>query len=254
MRRRAPPHAAPAEPLPRNARIRRWRALTLSIALGLALAGRTAAQPLSTGPLHKGIVSAGPFQIVPENRPGNGVYLDGALLLALPGETILSVVQIGPGGRFYYVARGADGKRVVGVNVLPGDAQPRVSEPAPGYRYIVSGFEGQGYKKFLRVTDAAVTDLLPMSRTADGLTKGPQGILFFHVGSNAASMPGETAPAGQYGIRLHWLNPAAATVKHLGRPIYNAMPTIKLQWLDDGRIQYTLSDGKSETLTTGDFK
>lgn len=260
MRRRAMPHAATAEPLSRGLAFApggaaTWlRAVFLSMALGLALAGRIGAQPLSTGPTHKGIVSAGPYQIFPENRPGNGVYLDGTLLLALPGQTILSVAQIGPGGRFFYVARGAEGKRAVGVNVLPGDAQPRVSEPAPGYRYVVSGFEGQGYKKFLRVTETVVTDLLPMSHTADGLTKGPQGILFFHVGSTAGSIPSEAMPAGQYGIRLHWLNLTAGNVKHLGRPIYNGLPTLKLEWLDDGRVQYTLSDGKRETLSTGDFK
>ncbi|MFI5401026.1 MAG: hypothetical protein ACHQZQ_08260, partial [SAR324 cluster bacterium] len=66
--------------------------------------------------------------------------------------------------------------------------------------------------------------------------------------------PGEAVPAGQYGIRLHWLNLQAGTVKHLGRPIYNGLPTLKLEWLDDSRIQYTLTDGRRETLSTGDFK
>jgi hypothetical protein len=233
------------------------RVMALNLALGLAMATVAWAQPLGTGPTHKGIVSAGIYQIFPENRPGNGIYLDGALLLSLPGQTILGAAQLAPGGRFIYLARGPDGKPAVGVNVLAGDTPPRLSEPVKGYEYVVSGFEGQGYKKFYRVTDAAVTDLLPASHTADGLTVGAQGVLFFHVGSTAApapAAPGEPAPAGQYGIRLHWLNPQTGAVKHLGRSIFNRLPTLKLAWLEDGPIQYTLADGTSETLSTSDFR
>jgi len=237
----------------------RWLSgAALCMALGFVLATPAwAQQPLGTGASHKGIVPAGIYQIFPENRPGNGVYLDGTLLLTAPGQTLLSAAQLAPGGRFVYLARGADGKPVVGVNVLQGDTQPRLSEPVKGYPYVVSGFEGQGYKKFYRVTESAVTDLLPTSRTADGLSVGPQGVVFFHVGATATSVaaaPGEAVPAGKYGIRLHWLNPQTGSVKHLGRSILNGLPTLKLAWLDDGRIQYTLSDGTSETLATADFK
>jgi len=239
-----------------------FRIAALSVLLGLALAVGAGAQALSTGPAHRGIVAAGAYQIFPENRPGNGVYLDGTLLLAVPGQTILSAAQIAPGGRFVYLARGPEGKPAVGVNVLPGDAPPRLSEPAKGYQYVTAGFEGQGYKKFFRVTEKAVTDLLPTSRTADGLTAGPQGILFYHVGATATAgtaapgtvAPGEAVPAGQYGIRLHWLNVQTGAVKHLGRSIDNGRPTLKLAWLDDGQIQYTLADGTTATLATSDFK
>jgi len=235
-------------------------ALALAAAFWIASPGGSlqAAEPVQAGATHRGIVSAGPFQIFPENRFSNGVYLDGTLLVSVPGQTLLGAVQIGPRGRLVYLARGADGKRVVGVHTLPGDAPPRISEPAKGYTYVVAGFDGQGYKKFLRVTDTAITDLLPGSRTADGLTAGPKGILFFHVASTAGAAPvkpGEPAPLAEaYGIRLHWLDPEKGVVRHLGRPLYNTLPTLKLAWLDEGQIQITLSDGKSETFSVTDFK
>jgi len=234
-------------------------ALALSLAacllLSVAAAPRPAraVEPLPAGAIHRGIVAAGPYQIFPENRPGNGVYLDGELLLSLPGQTVLSAAQIAPGGRFMYLVRSNDGKRTLGFRTLPNDVAPRLSEPVKGYQYAVAGFEGQGYKKFFRVTDAAITDLLPASRTADGLTSGEQGILFFHVGTTAGTHPGD-APAGAYGIRLHWLNVGNGVVRHLGRPIYNSVPTLKLAWLDAGRFEYTLSDGTSEILNVTDFK
>jgi hypothetical protein len=216
---------------------------------------RALAEPLGTGASHRGLIAAGPYQIFPENRSGNGVYLDGALLLSLPGQTIVGVGNIAPNGRFLYVARGGDGKRTTGVNLLPGDTQPRISEPAKGYQYVVAGFDGQGYKKFFRVTDAGVTDLLPASRTADGLTYGQPGILFFHVGTTAVGPSDQpAAPLGSYGIRLHWLNLATGAVHHLGRPIFNGQPTLKLAWTDDNRIQYTLTDGSTATLNMSDFK
>lgn len=228
-------------------------------ALWDTLCGRLlAAEPVQAGASHRGIVSAGPFQIFPENRFSNGVYLDGTLLISLPGQTILSAAEIAPHGRLIYLTRGADGKRTVGVHTPPGDGSPRITEPAKGYSYVVAGFDGQGYKKFFRITDSAITDLLPGSRTADGLTIGPKGILFFHVASSAGSgppKPGESAPPSEaYGIRLHWLDLEKGVVHHLGRPIYNGLPTLKLAWLEDGRIQFTLTDGKSETLSVTNFK
>ncbi len=223
------------------------------------LSGRLlAAEPVQTGASHRGIVAAGPYQIFPENRFSNGVYLDGTLLVSLPGQTILSVAEIAARGRLVYLARGSDGKRTVGVHTLPGDGSPRITELAKGYSYVVAGFDGQGYKKFFRVTDSAITDLLHGSRTADGLTVGPKGILFFHVASSPSSAPPKPGdpppPAEAYGIRLHWLDLEKGVVHHLGRPIYNGLPTLKLVWLDDVRFQFTLTDGKTESLSVTDFK
>jgi len=244
---------------PSNSVARRVASFALAMASMLAaLTPLHAAEPLPTGPTHRGTVAAGPYQIFPENRLGNGVYLDGVLLFALPGQTILGVAQLAPRGRLIYLARSSDGKRTVGVRTLAGDAAPRTSEPAKGYEYVTAGFDGLGYKKFFRITDTSITDLLPMSRTADGLTIGQKGILFYHVGSSAAAQaaagaPGEP-PAGAYGIRLHWLNADTGAVRHLGRTIYSNAPTIKLTWLDDDQFQYTLSDGKTESLDISEFR
>jgi len=246
--------------------LRRLAGLAIVAAALLAAASLSAAEPLPTGATHRGLIAAGAYQIFPENRLGNGVYLDGKLLFTLPGQMVIGVAQIAPRGRTIYLARTGDGKRTVGVHTLPGDTAPRLVEPVKGYQYVTAGFDGQGFKKFYRVTDAAVADLLPTSRTADGLTVGARGILFFHVGISAApaAAPGTVgapaaageaaAPAGAYGVRLHWLNPETGAVRHLGRTIYNSLPTLKLTWLDNGQFQYTLSDGKSETLNVSDFR
>lgn len=225
---------------------------------GALVTGRAgAAESVQTGASHRGVVPSGPYQIFPENRFSNAVYLDGILLFSLPGQTILSAAQIAPGGRLIYLARGPDGKRAIGVHTKDNEAPPRLSEPAKGYQYVIAGFDGQGFKKLFRVTDTAITDLMPASRTADGLTPGAKGILFFHVASSPGSPAptvGELPPPNTFGIRLHWLNLATGAVKHLGRPIYNQLPGLKLSWIDDDKFEYTLNDGHSETLTVADFK
>ncbi len=236
---------------------RRWPAL-IALALGLLTLGLLmqaavlqAADLLPAGPTHRGIVPSGTYQIFPENRPGNGVYEEGVLVFSLPDDIIVSVAGLAPQGRFIYVARTGQQQRTLAVHMQPRDPTPRMTEISKGYVYVVGGLDGVGYKKFFRVQDRSVVDLLTASRTADGLTVGAKGIAFYHV--NRA----EPAPDGtgqRFGLRLHLALFGQERARHLGQDILNAKPALKLAWLDDSTLQVTLADGSTRTVEIAEFR
>ena len=222
-----------------------------AIAVAAALAAAPArGQPMPTGPSHRGVVTQGAYQVFPENRPGNAVYGDGILLFSQPGLTVLDVMELPAKGRFVYVARDADQKRTLAVRTAGGDPAPRVTEVSKGYYFVVAVLDGVAYKKFYRLTGNQLLDLLPSSKTADGLAVGEPGILFFHISAIERS-EGETP---KYAIRVHLAAFGEERVRHLTYPLSNAQPSITLKWLDPSRFQYTLADGRSETLSTAQLQ
>jgi hypothetical protein len=204
---------------------------------------------LQTGSTHRGVVSVGNYQIFPENRVNNGIYADSVLMLSLPGQTLVDVGTLPPKGRFVYLARQGE-TRTVGVRSGAGDPPARIAEVSPGYFYVVTVLDGAAYKKLYRVQGATLTDLLPQSKTADGVTVGEKGILFFHIGK--ADEPEGAVPT--FAIGLHLAVLGEARVRHLPNSLRNTLPTLKLKWLDDSTFQYTLADGTSETLSVSQFK
>lgn len=215
----------------------------------LMLAAAAWGEPLPTGPTHRGVVTVGSYQVFPENRPGNAVYLDSVLQLSVPGQIVLDVGSLPPKGRFVYLARQGDA-RTVGVRSGSGDPPPRVTEVSPGYYYVVTILDGVAYKKLYRVQGNTLADLLPSSKTADGVTVGEKGILFFHIGKADQPESGEAT----YTIGIHLALFGETRVRHLGAPVENSTPTIALKWLDASRFTYKLAGGKTETASVSDFK
>lgn len=231
----------------RSAR-RSSRALAVA-AIVLLLSTLASAQSLPTGPGHRGVVAVGAYQIFPENRQGNGVYGDNVLLLSLPGQVIQDVISLQAKNKFIYLARQGD-QRTVAVRNGGSDPTPRISEVSPGYFFIVTVLDGVAYKKLVRVASGNLVDQLPASKTADGITVGQMGILFFHIGKMEPQPDGKSA----YTLGIHFASFADNKVRHLGENILNAQPTLALKWLDDTRFEYKLADGTTRSLSISDLK
>lgn len=229
--------------------------------LGLTLAffalfaqGVNASPVLTTDPEHKGILAVGPYQIFPENRLGNGVYLNNRLLVSSPKSTIVHILPLPSVGRFVYLAVSEDGQSEVGVQLGAEDPPARLRKLADGIYFIVVVVEGVVYKKVYRVVqDNRIVDVLPRSKTADGMAPGNSGLLFYHVsGAETSEQDGKTLY--QFSMRLHILMYEEERLRNLDYPVLNTLPRLKLSWKDDASIQYTLADGRVEVLSTAQFQ
>jgi len=206
-------------------------------------------------PTHRGVVAYDVYEIFPENRPGNAVYLQRKLLLSLAGETIRHVVPLPKPGRFAYLAADAAGKTRVGVFVQAQDKVARVNEVATDFFHAVVTLDGVVYKKLFRVLDSrTVVDLLSASKTADGAVAGPRGVAFYHVSS---TVDGDSIPNSnekQFGLQLHVALYEEDQVRHYSFSILNALPQLTLAWNDAEHLTYTLADGRSEVLSLSQFQ
>ncbi len=61
-------------------------------------------------PDHRGVIEFTPFQIYPENRVGNGIYLEKKLLDSHPQRVILNIVNIKDTDNHVYLFRSAPSK------------------------------------------------------------------------------------------------------------------------------------------------
>ncbi|MCZ6728306.1 MAG: hypothetical protein O7C61_01225, partial [SAR324 cluster bacterium] len=110
------------------------------------------------------------------------------------------------------------------------------------------------YKKICRIVqDDTIEDLLPRSKTADGVTAGEPGVLFYHVASaNTVEQDGRTIY--QFSLRLHLLLFNEERLRNLDYPIVNTLPRVKLSWKDDTSVEYQLADGTVEALSLAQFQ
>ncbi|MEE8395009.1 MAG: hypothetical protein V3S29_03070 [bacterium] len=221
-----------------------------AVAPGAALAGPERATDAS----HRGVVSFEPYQVFPENRPNNAVYLNNRMVLSLPGETVVFVKPLAKEGRFAYLTINEFAETNLRVFLPPTDPAPRIRQVAPPLYHVVMVMDGVVYKKMYRILQGnTILDLLPTSKTADGAAVGETGVLFYHVSSVSRDAEGED-PALQFGLRIHLVLFEEERLRTLDYSVINTLPSLLLSWLDEASVQYQLADGRMETLSIAQFQ
>ncbi|MDH4225175.1 MAG: hypothetical protein OEW12_05975 [Deltaproteobacteria bacterium] len=234
-------------------RSRQGVVLAITVWAGMALAPTPslAGQEMATDNQHRGLVAFGNFGLFPENRTNNAVYVNQRLILTLPGRTIVYVLPLPQEDRFAYLAVDDKERLEVGVHMKPGDPKPVLSRVSPGFYYLVASLDGVVYKKlFHAVQKSSLVDLLRYSKTADGVTPGPKGVVFYHV------RPKENDPAhaGQVPLGIHLALSDEVRVRNLPYAVYDKNAVITLKWQGEDAIQVIHSDGKPEVISLSQFR
>lgn len=225
--------------------------LILASGLGWGWAG--AAEQFPSSPNHRGIVAFDPYIVFPESRVGNGVYLEERLIFAAPGTAILDVLPLPVDGRFTYYAQDSEGTESLGAFISGGDTKPKVRKITRGVFHLSVSLQGVLYKKLYRVVEGKLLDLLPNSKTADGAVAGETGVLFYHVASTILEDE-EGQPKSAFGLRLHLSLFEEERTRHLGYLLVNGLPSIKMSWLDESKIEIVLADGRTQILSISQFQ
>lgn len=232
---------------------RRVAGMAIGAALLVGLWGMSAqaAQEFPGDPEHRGVVTVGDYQIFPENRPSNAVYLDNRLAFSVAGETLVQIIPLPQPGRFIYLTKDSDGNARLGAKLSKAEPEPRITAIGESFYHAVMVIDGVVYKKLYRIqNDLSVVDLLPSSKTADGMTLGPGGVLFYHVASAQRTDDGNTV----FGLRLHLAPSDDEPTRHLAYPILNTLPRLELDWTDANRIRYRLADDREGALSVSQFQ
>lgn len=239
-------------------RLRRIRG-ALPVLLWCLLAGplcsgsAVAAEQFPSSPNHRGIAPFEPYLVFPENRLGNGVYLDNQLVFESRERTVVDVLALPAEGRFAFFALNPQGQGALDVFVKGNDAKPRIQELTPGFFHVVMVLDGVVYKKMYRIIDNNVLDLLPSSKTADGPVAGPEGVVFYHVATAIRETEDGQSKRG-FGLKLHLALFEDERTRHLDYLITNQLPELRISWLDSTRIEIGLADGRTEVLSLAQFQ
>lgn len=228
-------------------------ALCVSLAVMAWSAMVRAAEQFPSGPNHRGITTFEPYLVFPENRPGNGVYLDNRLVFETPDQIVVDVLPLAVEGRFVYYALDAQGTGSIGVSLKPNDGKPRIDEVTPGFYQVVLVLDGVVYKKLYRIVEHNILDLLPSSKTADGPVAGPVGVMFYHVATAIRETEDGQTKRG-FGLKLHLALFDDERTRHLDYLITNTLPELKITWLDDARVEIGLADGRTQILSVSQFQ
>lgn len=226
----------------------------LLLVLCLGWGGRAwAAEQFPSSPTHRGIAKFDPYEVFPENRPGNAVYLNDQLIFTQPDLTIVDVLPLPADGRFTYYALDAQGQAHVGVFTQAGDGTPRIKQVTPNFYHVVVVLGGVVYKKMYRVVNKNLQDLLPDSKTADGPVAGPGGVVFYHVATAINTTQNGQTTHG-FGLKLHLAPYGNGRVQSLSFLITNDKASLALKWVDDTHIQVGLTDGRTQVIGLDQFK
>ena len=200
---------------------------------------------------HRGIVDLSPYQIYPENRMGNAIYLEKKLLDSHPQRVILNITSIKNTKSYVYLFRSQKG--VLGLDIVKNDADgdARFWRIDPEfYQYTNRDF---GIQRVFRIFQNKVVPLLAHLRTGGGVATSTNHAIFYHITDSKditrTNSSGQQFTQKVYNFRLHLINRNFEKIQSLlNLQVQDISYSLKLKWVNEYSISYKLSNGKIETV------
>lgn len=230
--------------------------LKLGILLFLLLQKVGAVQNYYRDSTHRGIVEITPYQIYPENRVGNGIYLNKKLLDSHPNRMIINIVSIKNTKSSIYLYKNQSGALGLGIVKNKADGEARfwkVDEEFYQYNNRTTGIQ-----RVFRIFEKKIKPLLSNVRTGRGVTTSPTHAVFYHIIDSReitiTNPSGEDVIQRNYTFRLHVVNRKLENIGSiLNLIIKDTSYNLKLSWEDESSISYTLSNGKKQKIDLREY-
>ncbi len=202
-------------------------------------------------PDHRGVIEFAPFQIYPENRVGNGIYLEKKLLDSHPQRVILNIVNIKDTDNHVYLYRGLN--RVLGLDIVKNDTGEDVRFWQVDQEFYQYSDRTSGTRKVFRIFQDQIVPLLPHLRTGTGVATSPTHAVFYHISNSknitSVNQNGQETASRVYTFRLHVIKrDLEGAVSLYDLPIQDANYLLKLVWENEYSVSYKLSNGKKHTI------
>ena len=200
---------------------------------------------------HRGIINLSPYQIYPENRLGNGIYLDKKLLDTHPDRTITNIVAIKSTESSVYLYIDKKGGTGLGIVKNENDGEARFWKVDPEfYQY---NNRSTGLQRIFRIFSNKIKPLLSNVRTGSGITTSTTHAVFYHIIDSKevviSNENGEEVTQRNYTFRLHVVNRKLENIESiLNLFIKDTNYNLKLTWENDHSISYKLSNGDKKTV------
>ena len=200
---------------------------------------------------HRGILDLEPYQIYPENRIGNAIYLDKKLLDSHPQKMILNITSIKNTKSHVYLFRAQNGVLGLGIikNEEDGDARFWKVDPE-FYQYTNRTF---GLQRVFRIFQQKIVPLLTNLRTGAGVATSANHAILYHITDSKdiarTNSSGQEIIQRLYTFRLHLINRDFEKIKSLfNLQVQDVSYRLKLKWVNEYFVSYKLSNGKEEIV------
>ena len=200
---------------------------------------------------HRGILDLRPYQIYPENRIGNGIYLDKKLLDTHPQRAILNITSIKNTESYVYLFRDQNGVFGLGIVKNEADVDARFWNVDPEfYQYTNSSF---GIQRVFRIYQEKIVPLLTNIRTGSGVVTSANHAILYHITDSKditrTTSSGQEITQRVYNFRLHLINRNFKKIQSLfNLQVQDVSYRLKLKWVNEYSVSYKLSNGKEETV------
>tara|TARA_B100000945_G_scaffold273077_1_gene235829 strand:- start:688 stop:1425 length:738 start_codon:yes stop_codon:yes gene_type:complete len=210
-----------------------------------------AAEIFSRGPDHRGVIEFVPYQIYPENRIGNGIYLEKKLLDSHPKRVIINIVNVKNTDNHVYLYRSLNG--VLGLDIVKNNTGDDVRFWQVDPEFYQYSNRTSGTRRVFRIYEEKIIPLLPNLRTGSGVTVSKTHAVFYHISNSknisSVNQNGQETTNRVYTFRLHVIKRDFREVVTLYElPIKDANYLLKLFWENEHSVSYKLSNGKKHTI------
>jgi len=205
---------------------------------------------------HRGIIEIAPYHIYPENRIGNGVYLEKKLLDSHPERMITSIVKINNTKSSVYLYENKSGNSGLSIIKNKDDGEARFWKVDKDF-YQYSN-RTTGLQRVFRIFKKKIKPLLANVKTGRGISSSKTHVVFYHIiNSQEMTFPngnGQEIKKRIYTFRLHVVN---RNLEKLGS-IFNLIIkdtnyNLKLSWENEFSVSYKLNSGKKQIVNLREY-
>ena len=202
-------------------------------------------------PDHRGVIEFNPFQIYPENRAGNGIYLGKKLLDSYPKRVILNIVNIKDTENHVYLYRSLNG--VLGIDIVKNDTGEDVRFWQVDPEFYQYSNRTSGTRRVFRIFEDKIIPLLPNLRTGTGVATSQTHAVFYHISNSKnvtrVNQNGQEISTRVYTFRLHVIKrDLEGSVSLYDLPIQDTNNLLKLVWENEHSVSYKLTNGKKHII------
>jgi len=193
--------------------------------------------------IRDGILSIGEnYRIFPVNKLGNTIYVDNRKLVSEVDLVMVDIIEA-PGGYIYH-AKDEVEQSVLGFS---GEEDARFKALDGGYYQLVT--EEGGSKIYRLNSNHMIQNLLPRYKTAGGLVyNNSDKAAFYHIAKGENIETDEGKIRYLYTFRIHIAKIEEPAVIHLPLSISDYSSRLRMTWIDEETLQYSLSDGSIDRI------
>lgn len=196
---------------------------------------------------HRGLVESGIFQIYPENQEGNGLYLNGLLIISKIDRTLISAKNIKNTSSTVYLYSDFNQELALGLADGPEDGKGRLRRvDAEFYEYTNYDL---GIQRVFRLLNGRIYPVYENLRTAAGVTVSNTHAIFYHITESGkvedALENGSVKSRWYFKFRLHLAKRGQPGVANLpGIRIENDSARLRLFWQNDHILGWRKNSGE----------